>query len=177
MHSFRLIIPPGEHKQLVSHLLRPRPRTEEAAFVFCQLKRFDAGVEFHFLENYLVPAQGFAYRSLHGIELTDSCRSSVIKHAHDLDACLIEWHSHPKTSAAEFSPSDRSGFADFVPHVMWRLKRKPYGAIVVGPQNFDSLFWSANAHRPDGALVLQVGERVLAPTGLTIEHWDSLYEP
>ena len=171
-----LDIPPSEYTRLANHLIRPRSKSEEAAFVFCEVRQSDARMELRFLKSYLIPAEGFTYRSLYGLELTDSCRASVIKRAHDLDACLLEWHSHPRASTVEFSASDRSGFADFVPHVWWRLKKKPYGAVVVGPQNFDSLCWIANVNRPDGVLELQVGKRRLAPTGLTLEHWDLAYE-
>lgn len=131
---------------------------------------------FRFIEMHLVPPSEFGYKSLYGMELTDDCRAKVIKRAHDLGASLIEVHSHPKARAAEFSFSDHAGLADFVPHVWWRLKNKPYGAIVVGPNNFDSLSWSSNPRRPDGVLDLLVGEQRLAPTGLSLEHWEDSRE-
>jgi hypothetical protein len=176
MSCSRLIIPPDQHASLLKHLLPARPRAEEAAFAFCQAQQADGGVEFHFLEAHLVKPVEFNYRSLHGIELTDACRANVIKRAHDLDASLLELHSHPRATIVEFSPSDRSGFAEFVPHVWWRLKKRPYAAVVVGPDNFDSLSWITNAKRPDSALDLQVGDRCLTPTGLTLKNWDRPYD-
>jgi hypothetical protein len=171
MLNSSLIIPPDAHGALLNHLLPPRTDSEEAAFIFCQTQLVDAGAEFRFLEAYLVATEEFNYRSLYGIELTDTCRAKVIKRAHDLNASLLELHSHPRTSTVEFSASDRGGFDDFVPHVWWRLKKQPYAAVVVGPQNFDSLCWITNAKTPDSVLDLQVGDRRLTPTGLTLKHW------
>ena len=176
MSCSRLIIPPDQHVSLLKRLLPPRRRSEEAAFTFCRAQQADGGVDFHFLETYLVPSVEFNYRSLYGIELTDACRANVIKRANDLDASLLELHSHPRASTVEFSASDRSGFAEFVPPIWWRLKKKPYAAVVVGPRNFDSLSWITNAKRPDSILDLQVGDRRLTPTGLTLEHWDQRYD-
>jgi hypothetical protein len=176
MSSCWVSIPPDQHRVLMKHLLPPRPKTEEAAFIFCRVRQAEAEVEFQFLNVHLVSPAEFDYKSLHGIELTDGCRAGVIKSAHDLGASLLELHSHPRASVVEFSPSDRHGFAGFVPHVWWRLKKKPYAAIVVGPRGFDSLSWVSNPDRPDGALDLQVGDRRLAPTGLTFQNWEHCRE-
>jgi hypothetical protein len=167
-----LEIPCTTHSGLLKHLLPPRPKSEEAAFVFCRALAADSKVQFYFLEHYLVPASDFEYKSMFGMVLNDSCRAKVIKRAHDLGASLVELHSHPKSFIAEFSPSDRSGFAEFVPHVWWRLKQRPYAAIVVSPRGFDSLFWVTNATRPDGVLEVNAGEDHLVPTGRTLEAWD-----
>ncbi len=174
--SFLLSIPPDQHRALVKHLLPKSPKTEEAAFLFCGVLRTDAGLEFHFLDAHLVPPSEFNYKSLYGIELTDGCRAAVIQRAHDLGASLLELHSHPKASVVEFSPSDRSGFAEFIPHVWWRLKKKPYAALVMGPRGFDSLSWISSPERPDGVLDLMVGGERLRPTGLTFENWERVNE-
>jgi hypothetical protein len=175
MATALLEIPPATYSCLLKHLLPPRPKSEEAAFVFCRALANNSEVHFHLLEHYLVPASDFEYKSMFGIVLNDRSRAKIIKRAHDLDASLVEMHSHPKSFAAEFSPSDRSGFAEFVPHVWWRLKQRPYAAIVVGPGGFDSLFWVTNATRPDGVLAVNAGEHLI-PTGRTFEAWDGDYE-
>ena len=144
MLSFSLTIPPAQYRALVKHLLPKSAKAEEAAFLFCRALRTDAGLEFHLLEAHLVPPSEFNYKSLYGIELTDGCRAAVIQRAHDLGASLLELHSHPRSSVVEFSPSDRSGFSEFIPHVWWRLKKKPYAALVIGPSGFDSLSWVTN---------------------------------
>jgi hypothetical protein len=176
MTSFSVRVPPKHYRVLIKHLIPPRPKTEEAAFLFCRVRQEGDEVGFQFLEAHLVPPSEFNYKSLYGIELTDDCRARVIKQAHDLDASLLEVHSHPHASIVEFSPSDRSGFREFIPHVWWRLKKKPYAAIVVGPRGFDSLSWISNPESPDGVLDLQIGNKRLKPTGLTLENWERRHE-
>jgi hypothetical protein len=176
MVSFSLSIPPNQYKVLMKHLIPLRAKTEEAAFLFCRVRHACEEVTFQFLEAHLVAPSEFNYKSLYSIELTDGCRADVIKHAHDLSASLVEMHSHPQASLVEFSPSDRSGFAAFIPHVWWRLKNRPYAAVVVGPRGFDSLSWISNPQSPDGLLDLQVGNKRLKPTGLTLENWESRHE-
>ena len=165
-----LVIPPAEYDLLIKHLVRVNPKSEEAAFVFTTA----VGSILTWSETYLVPKRQFAHRSLYHIELTDECRRETIKRAHDLGAGIVEFHSHPLSKTACFSPSDRSGFEEYVPHVMWRLKNRPYGAVVVGPSNFDSLYWDADPLVPTGTLAIQVGGQVLLPTCETTacsQHW------
>ena len=133
------------YQALRAHLL-PRPmRAEEAAFLFAKVTDDDGALAFAVIDWYPVPATGFATRSLYYLELTDETRAFVIKKAHDLGCSLIEAHSHAGDSAAAFSPSDRRGFEEFVPHVLWRLKGRPYAAIVMTTQSADALAW----RRPD----------------------------
>jgi hypothetical protein len=174
MASFSLNIPASQHRALMKHLLPVRPKAEEAAFVFGRARQAGAETEFQFLDVHLVPPSEFNYRSLYGIELTDGCRAAVIGRAHDLNASLLEFHSHPQAAAVEFSQSDRSGFAEFIPHVWWRLRKRPYGAVVVGPRGFDSLSWTSGPERPDGVLDLRVGKKLLKPTALTFVNWEAM---
>jgi len=171
-----LTIPGRRYAALMKHLLPHFPKAEEAAFVFCQARPSPGGTEFQFLEAHPVQRQEFSFRSLYGMELTDACRARVIKRAHDLNASLLEVHSHPRASLAEFSGSDLRGFAEFVPHVWWRLKNRPYAAIVVAPGGFDSLSWISGPQHADGVLDLLVGDEHLRPTGLTFEHWRRPHE-
>ncbi len=167
-----LEIPPKAYSGLVNHLLPSKPKSEEAAFVFCSPVQSGRDVRFTFVESYVVPPSDFRYRSLFGLELSDCCRARVIKRAHDLNTSLLELHSHPLAELVRFSPSDRSGFEEFVPHVWWRLKQRPYAAIVMGRTGFDSLSWLSDPMRPDGVLEVQIGEHRLMPTGLTYKHWE-----
>jgi len=152
---------------ILKHLLRANPKSEEAGFCFAERT---APERFKLLEWSLVASDEFAYRSLYHIELTDHCRAKVIKRAHDLKASLIEFHSHPLSQQVEFSSSDQSGFAEFVPYVWWRLKGRPYAAVVVGRSSFDSLIWTADPSEPDGVLLLKAGTRMLEPTGRTMSY-------
>ena len=81
---------------------------------------------FEYIEWYAVPADGFSVCNEYHFELTDEVRAQVIKRAHDLGASIAEVHSHHGPWPAAFSPSDQLGFREFVPHVWWRLKGRPY---------------------------------------------------
>jgi hypothetical protein len=164
MKSAQLVMRSEAYATLIRHLLPPKTKAEEAAFVFAT---FGSEGTFCPVETYLVPPADFVHHSLYGIELADHCRAKVIKKAHDLGASLIEFHSHPYPYPAEFSPSDWSGFGEFVPHVWWRLKGRPYCAVVVAPTGFDSLVWLDNPKSPSGVAELIVGGERHLPTGLS----------
>ena len=154
------------HQRLEDHLLRDRQ--EQVAFAFAEAALTDDGVSFDARDLYLVEPTQLAVQHAYHVSLTDEVQAAVIKLAWERRLALVELHSH--TSArwpAEFSHSDLAGLADFVPHVRWRLQRQPYLAIVVTPSGFDALVWRDDAPEPLEAI--QVGDRRLIPTGLTIE--------
>ncbi len=80
-------------------------------------------------------------RNRYHFELTDEVRAEVIKKAHDLESSLVELHSHEEQLPVSFSSTDFMGFRDFVPHVFWRLKNRPYLAVVVSKTGCDGLVW------------------------------------
>jgi proteasome lid subunit RPN8/RPN11 len=164
----------GMHGRLLPHLLPVRGRYEEAAFVLARTERGGEGATFRAVELILLGPEWFEVRSPVYLELTDACRGMVIKRAHDLNASLIEFHSHPGSPRASFSWSDLSGFREFVPHVWWRLKGRPYAAVVVAPDSFDAVAWvdGPAAHVP--VTELHVGDRGMRPTGYTINNWESI---
>ena len=131
----------GFHQQIWSDLLPGEPCSERAGFLFVDSKREDDSIVFRDLEWFLVPSVGFEKRTTQHIELRDGVLAYVIKRAYDLDASIIEMHSHPESYTARFSPFDQDGFKEIVPQVTWRLKGKPYGAIVVARASFDGLVW------------------------------------
>lgn len=116
----------------------------------------------------LVPHSGDA------LEMTSEAQAKVIKRAHDLEAILIEFHSHPWDFPASFSWVDMDGFDEFVPHVRWRLKGRPYGAVVVARTSFDTLFWDDTLGNPTAIDPVLVESAMLRPTGLTHRHSRSL---
>jgi hypothetical protein len=168
--STALHIPEATFVCLREHLLPSSVFDEEAAFLFVSGRALDPG-QFDFIEWWPIPPEGFVHRSGYYLELADDTRGKVIKRAHDLNASIVEAHSHPLQDHAEFSPSDRSGLREFVPHVWWRLKGRPYFAIVVAPTGFDALCWCENPQQPQPLDAIDTGRERLRPTGLSLISW------
>lgn len=163
-----LELPEADYRAIRSHVLPSWSRHEEAVFMFARSAR--SGV-FAPVEWMHVAPDGFTHRSAHYLELTDETRAAVIKRAHDLSASIIEIHSHPLQEEAVFSPSDRRGFLDFVPHVLWRLKGRPYGAVVMTADSFGGLAWFSDVHSPKPLAIELDSGVVLHPTGITFSTW------
>ena len=162
-----LILPPAIHRPLWAHVLPRLKGPEEAAFAFAVREAENGDDRYHCIEWFPVPPEGFESRSPVHFELTDEMRAKAIKRAHDLGASLVEFHSHTGPWPAAFSVSDILGFRDFVPHIWWRLKAKPYLAVVVASSGFDAFAWVTG---PDAPVVLDgivTESELLHPTGLT----------
>lgn len=101
--------------------------------------RFTAPV-FEVVEVKPVAREGYSSRSDYHVELDDFVRPELIAWALELDLCLVEAHSHGP-GYPRFSPSDHDGFADWVPHMRWRLGQRPYAALVRSGSNWDGLAW------------------------------------
>lgn len=160
-------IPKKIYRRVWVHLLPPRMRNEEVCFSYVRPFPGNEAGRFEFVDWDPIPSQDFVFRSGYHIELSDQTRARVIKRAHDLGASLLEMHSHTGSRPAAFSPSDMIGFAEFVPHVLWRLRGRPYFAIVVARGSLDGLAWLAgakNLQRLDG---IAVGSSLLLPTKLS----------
>ena len=165
----RLIIP-GEVYSRVSHHLLPRQaKTEQAGFIFADCTDNDHNLTLRSKKWLPLPPEAFTVQSAGYLELTDEAKASIIREAYLMESSLVEFHSHPSSSKASFSGSDLSGLEEFVPHVMWRLKRRPYAAVVVSRSNFDSLIW-VTPDKPELLPELDVDGRILHPTGLTITY-------
>ncbi len=170
-----LSLPPDVYAALEQHLLPEAEQREAAAFVFARHVEQGDDHSFEYVDWYAVPKEGFAIHTGYHIELTDETRATVIKRAHDLDVCLVEFHSHLGPWPAQFSPSDQIGLEEFVPHVRWRLRGRPYLAVVTTRTDLDGLAWMDRSIRPVRLSGIRVGERVLRPTGLSsLEHGDDL---
>lgn len=162
-----LDLPRKHQTDIWNHLLPLDDDGEQAAFAFARHLRLGAENRFQLIEWHAVPRHGLTAPNPYHIELTDETKANMIKRAHDLDACLVEFHSHPGPWPAAFSEIDRAGLAEFVPHVRWRLRQRPYVAIVVTNRDFDGLVWTAQsreAQRLDG---IRVGHEILLPTKLS----------
>ena len=167
----RLLLPADAHDRLLRHLLPERARCEEAAFIFARTEKTPTELTFHFVESQSLTPGDFVVRRADFLELTDATRAAVIKRAHDLGTSLIELHSHVGPWRAAFSYSDIAGLKDIVPHLWWRLRGRPYAAIVVARDGFDALVWTDNPHQPTALDELLAGERVLRPTNSSLEDW------
>ena len=158
---------------LWSHLLPYNSVPEQAAFLFCDTTENDAGVTFEAIDHTLLGEESFAVQHDDYFELTDATRIGIIKHAHVLNASLVELHSHPGPLPAAFSPADRIGLRETVPHMRWRLKKRPYVAIVVAPSGFDALVWNRNSTVPDPLSAIDAGGKLMNPTNASLEGWSN----
>ena len=156
-------------RDLWSHLLLGNSMREQMAFLFCETTENGAGIAFEAIDHTLLSEEDFAVQHVDYLELTDAARIGVIKHAHMLNASLIELHSHPGPWPAAFSLADRIGLQETVPHMRWRLKKRPYVAIVVAPSGFDALVWHRDGNVPDPLSAIDVGGRLMSPTNASLE--------
>lgn len=149
-------------------------RPEQAGFF---LADFDEGARALELRLWRpIPPEGFEYRSDYHLTLRDEVRADVIKWAWDGGACMVEAHSHDGRWPAMFSPSDVYGLEQWVPRLWWRLRARPYAAIVTTTDTFDALAWIDSADAPEAVGAIRVDGADEHPTGESLRHWDALRE-
>ncbi len=175
MQKIMIDMPETILKDVVKHLLPPDSKNEQAAFVFAASKKVGADMHLSFLDWEPIFPWGFEHHSEYYLELTDWKCGQLVKRAHDMEACLIEWHSHPHHWPASFSVSDLNGFQNFVPHIMWRLPGRPYAAVVVTPYDFDSLVWVERNEPPNQVNGIQINSKMIKPTGQTLSKKGAIY--
>jgi hypothetical protein len=156
------------YQEIIRHVLPHGSHYEEAVFIFAH---HDAAGVFTPVGMKFVPSDGFENRSTYFLELTEEMQRALFKQAHDLRASIIEIHSHPMQVGAEFSGSDIYGFREFVPRARWRTKDRPYGAVVMAPQSFDSLAWFDTIETPVPMDIRLDGVTVHHPTGTSHSDW------
>ena len=158
---------PATYTRIWSHL--QNGTAEQVAFALADITDNSAGIVFDVRDTLLMgPADVVAQTDDH-VALTDEAQGRVIKAAWDRSLALIEFHLHGDARySAEFSSLDLQGLDEWVSHVRWRLKGKPYAAIVVAPSDFDALVWQADSEAPKELDVLNVGGHEYRPTGLTM---------
>lgn len=161
----------GLYGRIRTHLFREHDDNEQAMFLFARLLTSANGTVLETLDARFLSAKDFAVQSPYYLELADEARASIIKRAHDLAASAIEIHSHPSASVAEFSLSDLAGLRETVPHMWWRLQKRPYLAIVMGPNSFDALVWLDQPQTPIELTALTVGSLELMPTNRSLRRW------
>ena len=153
-----------------AHLLPKGANKESAAFIFASVQEFENSIVLSAEDFTLVGEDGFKSQYDDYIELSDEARIRIIKKAHQTNTALIELHSHPFNSpwAPAFSIADMNGFGETVPHMWWRLPARPYAAIVLAPNGFDSLIWHESPQTPKCLTALRVDGKILFPTGMTL---------
>jgi hypothetical protein len=166
-----LRLEPDLYLALRQHLLPPDGECEEAAFLCVTPNGGTEGTVFGVVDHYLAQPQDFASREADYLELTDEARAGLIQRAHRHGASLVEIHSHLGPYPAAFSTSDRIGLRETVPHMRWRLKNRPYLALVFAESSFDALVWTDDPEQPVLLTALLVGEGMLTPTQLTYRGW------
>lgn len=127
-----------------SELFRPvrehlRGHIEQVAFFLADFD--EERSSFTLREWRPMPPEAFEFQSDYHVTLRDEVRPEVIKWAWDEGACLVEIHSHVEDGIAGFSPSDIWGLEEWVPHVRWRLRGRPYAAMVTAGDTLDALAW------------------------------------
>jgi hypothetical protein len=115
-----------------------------------------------------MPPEAFEFQSAYHVTLRDEARPEVIKWAWDAGASLVEVHSHGDHGRACFSPSDSWGFEEWVPHVMWRLRGRPYAAMVTADDTFDALAWFDGGGEPSQIERLEVEGEIYPATALSL---------
>jgi hypothetical protein len=169
--KFYLHLPSGLYEELRAHLLPPRNVLEQAAFLFAKAIQDQGSTRFEVAAVEKLNATDFDEQGPGYLELADETRKRLIKRAHDLGTSLIEMHSHPMPWPAQFSEFDREGLLETVPHMLWRLAKRPYGAMVVAPSGFDALVWSSDPHKPNALDALVAGSQIMKPTNLSLRQW------
>ena len=170
--SVRLNMSLVMHNEIWAHLLPNPASTEEAGFGFAQYSSERNGHLFILQDWIPLRDDDFVFKESDYLHLKDEVRARVIKHAHDTDTCLVEFHSHPFPYPAKFSFADKHGLDQFVPHVWWRLKHRPYLSIVVAPEDFDGIAWVEDSAIPISLDSIENDKGVIKSTGLSIDLWE-----
>ncbi|PMS29880.1 hypothetical protein B0G57_14114 [Trinickia symbiotica] len=165
--TISLRFPAGAFEELRAHLLPVPARHEQAAFLVVKAQTSGDMHDLELIEMIKLAESDFERQQSDYLELADNARARIIKHAHDLKGSLVEVHSHPAPWPAMFSRADMEGLAETVPHMLWRLPKRPYAAIVVAPSGFDALVWTDSPHRSHALDRVFAGDRILTPTNHT----------
>lgn len=166
-----LHLPEGLFEELRAHLLPSGNWLEQAAFLFAKATQEPVATRFDVAAVEKLKSADFDEQNRGYLELSDETRKRLIKRAHDLGTSLIEMHSHPMPWPAEFSEYDRRGLLETVPHMWWRLAKRPYVAIVVAPSGIDALVWLSNPETPTALDALVAGTRIVKPTNRSLTLW------
>lgn len=161
----------AELEELWSRLLGDEYGAERAAFLFT--RRAHDGHTFDLIDILYPEDAELADQHSGSLELREGLLNDLIRRAHEMEAALVEVHSHPfdRSERVRFSDIDTDGLGETAPHVVWRLPGRPYMAFVFGKRKFDSLYWGERVARPSGVVAIIAGSDLHQPTGLTLADW------
>jgi len=166
MTAIAVAMPRELDEAVREHLFQSK--VEQVAFL---LARF-ANDEFVVEDLMRIPRDGFDYQSAVHVSLSDNERARVIKWAWDKGGSLIETHVHLFEEPAALSPTDLGGLHEFVPHIWWRLRGRPYAALVYGPDSFDGLAWISSADNAQQISKIRTADGIERPaTARSLEKW------
>jgi len=160
-----IFIPTGIHDRIRDHLFQSE--LEQAAFLFASTEVDAGGIRFHVQDCYLVPSAGWDVQMDVYLEMSDEERAKILKMARDRNAAIIDCHSHPHSQEEVwFSPSDLAGITEFGQYVKWKLKGRPFAALVFAEASIDGVVWHGEfaGAEPLSALSIE-GQARLRPTG------------
>ncbi len=151
------------YNDIQQHLFPRADRREQGGFMFCRFDKYRR--EFQVIEWRPLAGSDYAFQERDYLELSDKTKASLIKSAHDLQVSLIEIHSHPRQIKVAFSIADWIGFKEFVPHIRWRLGKRPYAALVFGHSCVDGFAWIDESKLPVSIDGINIGNSFVKTTG------------
>jgi hypothetical protein len=160
-----LVLPADVHDRLRAYLDAPH---ERMAFLLAEAST--NGEPWTVVDDlYLTDGEDYAYQGPFGMELADHVRARVLQWATPTCAALVEVHAHGGyDEPTSFSPTDIEGLDNVVPQMLWRLRGRPYTAVVVGGDDLDVLTWDRRGVQPRTLAAVVLGDRNLTPTGITL---------
>ena len=171
MTAVILSSPPELKARLQAHLFTAK--AGYLAFMLAEV-RPAATCELRLVDLYAVPSDELDLAAGLHVALTDDARAKVIKWAWDRELALVEAHVHAGDCPPRFSPTDLDGLAEFVPHLWWRLRGRPYAAMVWSRGGFDALAWIDDPIRAHPGTSFAVdGQRPATPSGLSLAPFNS----
>ncbi|WLI89075.1 hypothetical protein Q4S45_20605 [Massilia sp. R2A-15] len=148
MSSATITIPTAMLLAMQAHLFPGNSNMEQGGFLLCKSCAQELPYSLVVEEWLPLMRDDYVTQASDYLELSDAARARIIKLAHERNAILLEVHCHPSKQPACFSPADILGLVEFVPHIRWRLRGKPYAALVVGHNSIDGLAWFGDSKTP-----------------------------
>lgn len=159
----RLHLTTTQNDQLRAYLF---DTSERVAFLFAALA--DGGHDAHVAELWLLDEHDYQHTNRYGVELAEHVRPQLIRTAHQHEYAVIEAHAHDWPGRhTRFSTTDLDGLSELGPHMTWRLRGRPYTALVFGQDSFDALQWHSTGEVTTVDALVIDGKPV-GPTALSL---------